>query len=388
MRHAFEHAPTNDEWASMDAAEQRRVLVGFAENGVTAASGGAPYDLFNQALMTELVVKPLVTQYEDQPRLGYRIAPLRPFAGTEAKLRTRQTLAFGKGQFRALDAPPPLYKPQQIWEERLIGLVPLDEMIAIREKEYMQLNSADETVARAAGIDILENGRILAIRNERLTQWMIWQAFSGTLTIPFDTGGRMFVDYLIPASNKPTASVLWSDTTNADPIADIRTWANLLARQSGFYGIHLHMSSSTYDYIVNNAKIRALLTDTGRTMKIPTLDDVINLLRGGTDITLYDDGYRDDSVGSARGVPDSLTQYLPDGFVLMTTEYNLDGIRIAETLDGLVTVSTGYNTVAILQGPQSEVMLDHKIKTHLWRQASMRIPRINVPEAFLYARVA
>jgi hypothetical protein len=32
-------------------------------------------------------------------------------------------------------------------------------------------------------------------------------------------------------------------------------------------------------------------------------------------------------------------------------------------------------------------MVDVMKKTHFWRQASARIPRINVPKAFIYAKV-
>ena len=72
----------------------------------------------------------------------------------------------------------------------------------------------------------------------------------------------------------------------------------------------------------------------------------------------------------------------------MTTEYSLDGVRIADTLDGQVTVSRSYNEVDIRQGEQAEVMLDHISKTHFLRYASARIPRIIIPEAFLWATVA
>jgi Phage major capsid protein E len=349
----------------------------------------APFDIWDQAAMTDLVVRPLTTQFEDQPRLGDVLMPVKSIQARTAKLRTRQTLAFGLGQFRAPDSTPGLYKPTQQMQDTVVELALLDEMERIAEEQWMQLNSSDQNIRLAAGVDLVDRGKILMMRNERLTEWMRWQVLTtGTLTITLVGGNQIFIDYGIPALNKATVTTLWSDTTNSDPIADIKAWSARLASASGYYGLHLHMSSDTYDLMVQNAKIKALLTATNRSLLIPRQDDILTLLRDGTTITLYDNGYRADTVGTARGVPDSLTRFLPKGKVLMTTDYSIEGTPIAETLDGQVTISTGWNEVAIKQGPQSEVLLDHMSKTHYWRQASARIPRVIYPECLFIGTVA
>lgn len=349
----------------------------------------APFDLFDQAVLTDLINRPLQTQWEDNPRLGDLIAPVQSIQSRVAKLRVAQTLAFGLGQFKAPDATPPLYTPNQTWREEIIELALLEEMHRISGEDWLRLNSSDDTIRRAAGVEIVERGTILQLRNERLTEWMRWQAFSGNLTITYaDTGSQLFIDYGLPSGHKPVAGTLWSTVASADPISDIRTWSNQLAASSGYFGVRLHMSSTTYDYLVRNANIKSYLTATNRSMLIPTKEDVLSLLRDGTDIVIYDNGYRAEGAGSSRGVPNSLTRFLPDGKVLFTTEYSIEGQNIAETLDGQVLVSDGYNSVAIKQGPQSEVIVDHLSKNHLFRQASARIPRIIYPECFLWATVA
>jgi hypothetical protein len=349
----------------------------------------APFDIWDQAAMTDLIVRPLTTQFEDQPRLGDLLMPMKSIQSRTAKLRTRQTLAFGLGQFRAPDSTPGLYKPTQTMQDTVVELALLDEMERIAEEQWMQLNSTDENIRLAAGVDLVDRGKILMLRNERLTEWMRWQVLvNGTLTITLVGGNQIFIDYGIPALNRSQPANLWSDTTNSDPITDIKAWSARLAVATGYYGLHLHMSSDTYDLMVQNAKIKALLTATNRSMLIPRQDDILTLLRDGTTITLYDNGYRADTVGTARGIPDSLTRFLPKGKVLMTTDYQIEGTPIAETLDGQVTISTGWNEVAIKQGPQSEVLLDHMSKTHYWRQASARIPRLIYPEAFFIGTVA
>lgn len=348
----------------------------------------APFDIWDQATLTNLINRPLVTQFEDQPRLGDLIAPITPIQSRFAKLRVSQTLAFGVGQFKAPDATPGLYTPDQTWREEVIELALLEEMHRISGEDWLKLNSSDEVIRQGAGVDLVDRGKILQLRNERLTEKLRWDAFSGAVTITYPSGSPLVIDYGIPAGHKPVVSTLWSNTASADPISDIRSWSNQIATSSGYYGIRLHMSSTTYDYLVRNANVKSYLTATNRSMLIPTKEDILTLLRDGTDIVIYDNGYRADGVGSARGVPNSLTRFLPDGKVLMTTEYSIEGVGIARTLDGQVLIADGYNSVAIKQGPQSEMLVDQMSKNHFLRVASARIPSLVYPECFLYATVA
>jgi hypothetical protein len=347
----------------------------------------APFDIWDQAVLTELIVRPSSTQFEDNPRLGDLLAPMRSIQARNAKLQVRQTLAFGKGQFRSPDASPGLYKGNQTWRQETIGLALLEEMDHITEETWLALNSPDEQVKRQAGLDLVERGEILQRRNDRLTEWMRWQCFQGGLTLDYPGGQSLYVDYGFQANQKPTVGTAWSNVATADPISDMRSWANTIAQNSGYYGVRFHMSSDTYDYIVRNTTVRNLLTSTNRSMLIPTKQDVMSLLRDGSDIVIYDNGYRDDSQGSARGVPNSLTRFLPVGKVLVTTEYTIEGQPIAETLDGQVVVGAGYNQVNIVNGGASEMILEPVSKTHLLRVASARIPRLVYPEAFLWATV-
>jgi len=351
----------------------------------------APFDIWDQAALTDVIVRPVTTQFEDQPRLGDLIAPTVSIQSRTAKIRTRQILAFGTGQFKAPDATPGLYTPNQTWSENVVELALLEEMSTVNGEDWIKLNSSDETVRRAAGVELVDRGRILALRNERLTEKMRWSAFlNGNISIPYPSGQTLYVDYGYLSTHKVTLTggALWSATSTADPIANIRTWAETIAADSGYYGIHLHMSSKTFSYILANNTLKGYLTATGRSMLLPTYDDILVLLRDGTDITIYDNGYRSEAQGSARGLPNSLTRFLPDGVVLMTTDYQIEGTPIAQTLDGQVLVSSGYNSIDIRQGMQSEVVVDHMRKTHLMRVASARIPRIIYPECFLVATVA
>lgn len=356
------------------------------------------FDVWDQSLLTNIIRRPpsgrAVGAAEDtQPMVGEQIAPLKTHPGRNAKVKVSEILPFGKGQFRAPDATPPLFRSDVSFEEKLISLALIDEMELIPEEDWLALNSPDENIRRSVGTSLVDKGRILQLRNERATEWLRWQAFRGEVTIPYDGGmSNLYINYGLKATHKPVASVLWSSTSTADPVSDVQAWSEVIAEDTGFYGTKLHMNLKTYNYLINNTNIRNSVNfyaSGANSILRPRRQDVLELFQSvytGFDIVLYDNGYRD--VGETGIGTTSLTKYLPDGYVLMTTDYNLDGVPIADTLDGQVTVSSGYNQVDIRQGFQAEVMLDHVAKTHMLRAASARIPRLLIPDAFVWAKVA
>ena len=78
----------------------------------------------------------------------------------------------------------------------------------------------------------------------------------------------------------------------------------------------------------------------------------------------------------------------PNNKVVITTEYQIEGENIADTLNGQVEIGVAYNDTAIQMGPSSEVILDHMTKNRYLREAAARIVRIIHPECFVSATVA
>jgi hypothetical protein len=272
--------------------------------------------------------------------------------------------------------------------EEVIELAHLDEMHRISPIRWERLNSTDERIAGREARRLVEIGQILERRNERLTEWMRWQAFSGTLTIEYqqrDTA--LVIEYPLPTGHRPSVTVPWSDTENSDPIADMRAWQSQVAVSSNYGGLRIHMPDEDIEDVLANQKLRGYFNvEEGRPF-LPTLDDVVALLRPGTQIIPFNTGYREESVGASKR-PEDHTRFLPVGKVLVTTEYVIDGAPIADTPNGLVEVATGYNTTALLPGPQSEIIMKGEgAYTRFLRQASRRIVRLRRPEAFLYADV-
>jgi hypothetical protein len=359
------------------------------------------FDIWDQGLLTNIIKRPpdgmAPGAAEDAtPVLGEQIAPLKPVNTRNVKVRVNELKPFGTAQLRAPDATPALYKPKLAWSEVELELILIDEMHRIMEEEWMKLNSNDENYRLSAGVDLVTRGRALRLRNQRQTEKMRWEAFSGQAVFTYPTGDKLYVDYGLPAGHKPTVTVPWTDTTNADPVSDVQAWSEVLAADSGFYGNKVHMNSKTYNYLILNAKIKSnvnFYAAGANSINRPRREDILNLFTSfatNVEIVIYDNGYKPESTadtfGAAYGVG-SITKYLPDGYVLMTTDYNLDGVPIADVPDGLVSVTTGYNTTAIRQGEQAEVMLDDLAKTYFLRYASARIPRLLIPEAILYAKV-
>ncbi len=142
------------------------------------------------------------------------------------------------------------------------------------------------------------------------------------------------------------------------------------------------------------------LTQTDRNVFLPTAADIETLLWGGTGtptddqgrgvaptprIIVSDSGYRDETQGYARG-QSAVTKYLLDGEVLLTTDYIYEGEHIADVADGMVALSASFNELRWAQGPQSEIIIDHGSKTHFFRQASARFPRMRRPESFVLGK--
>lgn len=352
------------------------------------------FDIWDQAQLTRTVERALTTNKENMQSLGESISPKVDVQARKVKYRITEVDAFGIGQLRAPDGNPKLYRSAISFRDEFIELALPDEMERISEDVMLKLLSTDEKIKQSGGVDVVTRGKILALRNWRRIEKMRWEMFlTGKVTLDYEDSDFQ-LDYGLPATHIITASTLWTDTVNADIIAQVRGWQKLMSDDIGVYGLHLHMNTDTWELVYNNAKIAAKLSTWGRGLMVPGKDDVARLFREGTVIDIYDGGYRDTIVGAKpagslnRG--DSfLTKWLPYGKVLITPAgYQVDGEPISDTPNGQVMVATGYNSAEPRQGPQSETILDPISKNTMLRYASAAIPRMLIPEAFIAVTVA
>ena len=347
------------------------------------------FDIYDQAVLTALVNEPVDTTLEQTPFLGDLIAPRNDIAARMARMDIGRQYSFGIGQFKAPNAMPPLVEmPTTERREALIEMVQMEEMHRINSEQWIRLNSSDENIRNAEGLDIVTRGQILRRRLERLTEWMRWTVFvNGTLTVTYPrTNSQLVVDYGWLPGHRPAAGTAWTDTVNSDPVADLEAWQQQVADDSGHLGTRIHLTSATAKLILNNVKLKTYFNvPTGQPFRA-TLDQVAQLLADGTTFVIHDAGFRPMASGADRSDA-AHTRYLPNNRVLVTTEYSIEGEQIADTLNGQTEISSAYNDTTIQMGPSSEVILDHMTKNRYLREAAARIVRVIHPECFLSATV-
>lgn len=346
-------------------------------------------DILEQANLTDSIVGPVESEMELFPFIGEQIAPMFDTDGQYISMRVEDLHAFGIGQFRAPEATPPLMDLTGREErETVIELAYLDEMHRISPIRWERLNSSDPRIASREARSLIEIGQILERRNERLTEFMRWSAFSGQLTIEYqqrDTA--LVIDYPLPAGHKPDAAVPWTDLDDSDPVMDLRTWQSTVATHAGAAGTKIHISDEDQELVLANQNLPGYFNIPDGQPFLPTMDDVVRLLKPGTSFVSTNHAYREEAAGASMDPADH-ERFLPVGDVLMTTEYRLNGTPIADTVNGIVEIATGYNTTALLPGPQSEVIMTGTgAYQRMLRQASRRIVRLRKPEAFLYGSV-
>lgn len=343
------------------------------------------FDIWDQAVVTALVNEPVDTALEQSPRLGDQIAPLQNTDSRLARIEVGNTYSFGIGQYKAPNAMPALIEmPVTERKEALIEMVQLEEMHRINSEQWMKLRSNDENVRKAEGLDIVTRGQILRRRMERLTEKMRWDVFlNGALTITYPrTNSQLLVDYGWLPGHKPTASTLWTDTTNADPVADLEAAQQKVADDSGFLGTEIHLTSQDAKLIVTNAKLKNYFNVDAGTPFRASLNQVATLLAEGTRFIVHDAGWRPMASGAARDEA-AHTRYLPIGKVLVTTPYTVEGERIAQTLNGWVDISRSFDSAEPTMGPANEIILNHMDKNRYLREAASRIVQVLHPECFL-----
>lgn len=347
------------------------------------------FDIYDLAVLTALVNEPVDTALESAPPLGTQIAPQQNIQARMARMDVGRTYAFGIGQYKAPNAMPALIDmPTVERQEAIIELVQLEEMHRINSEQWLRLISSDESIRNYEGLDLVTRGQIMRRRLERLTEQQRWDVFvNGTLTITYPrTNSQLLIDYGWLAGHKPTPATLWTDLVNADPVANLESWQQALADDSGHMGLKIHITSADAKLIVNNAKLKTYFNVPAGVPFRATLEQVAQLLAEGTEFVVHDAGWRPMASGAARDEA-AHTRFLPIGKVVMTTEYSIDGDNIADTLNGQVVVSSAFDDTNDVMGPTNEVIIDHMTKNRYLREGAARITRILHPECFLSATV-
>lgn len=363
------------------------------------------FDIWDQAALTEEITRPPAGRdpgaAEDTGDRGQEIAPDQQVGQRTVKARVRELKPFGLAQFRAPGQTPAFFDTGLSWQEKVISLVLIEEQHPIEDEEWIKLNSPDENVIRSAGVELVERGRQMRLRQDRRKEDMRWKMLlNGSLVISYPNAGpngaTIEIDYGFTAGHKPSlsAGAKWTAVSTADPVADVQTWSEVLADDSGFYARYLWMNDKTFDLLIRNQKIISTINffaAGANAIQRPRQQDILEMFSSffvGQSIERYNNGYRD--VGETGIGRPSLTKYLPDYAVLVCGPYVVDGTPVAETLNGPVLIN-GQNLgreLVIKQGFQAEAYVDPYTHTTFMRAASSAMPRLNYPEVVLSATVS
>jgi Phage major capsid protein E len=161
--------------------------------------------------------------------------------------------------FRSWDAETPITKRDGFTVSQ-VGMPPLGSKLILGEYERILIERLRtggnnngpiiEAIYNDAAIIAKEiRTRMEVARGQLLTTGKVTLRENG-LMLEYDAG--------VPGGNFNSASAVWSDTTNADPILDIRTAVEEYEALNGMRPGVAVCSPAAYSYVLLNTKIRAL----------------------------------------------------------------------------------------------------------------------------------
>lgn len=258
-----------------------------------------PRELINPEVLSRLV------EFRVQEETGYNIsalAPIQSVTRTSVKLNVRSADISRIGQFRADNALTPISIPPTIGRATLELEMPLlSEKEILRERRIKELRSADTEVAQEAARIILNQAVRLRQQNINLTKFMVFRAAQDALTITYPDGEALDIDYGLEnadvgmsATHLPTAGVLWSAITTADPRSDVDAWSKLITDDQGASQdqITMWITTDVWRNLQDNTKVQQLVGTVAEPLRPTRVQQVADIF-GLKTIQLYDDTVKD-----------------------------------------------------------------------------------------------
>lgn len=351
-----------------------------------------PSDVKRSHVLTRLIEK----KVEEQASYNVGFAPIYPTMQRKVKIMTREFDPAGLAYFHADNANTPIVAGGGEVEEKFMELVEISEKHVVKATDLVALKSPDKSIAQGAARDLVKLGMQLRQRNIQRTKWMAYMAARDALTITYPDGGAITIDFDLngdsvntdfSSSHLPTyasggSGTAWS-TTSADIIEDVYTWTKLVEDDLGIDSGEciMHMNKTTWRYVKKNTGIKAELSSQNPRIITPRLPEVIEILEIA-EIRIVNDFYKIES--------DDTTKYrfIPDGYVLITAPYVVNGIPLMEMYDGPVVQVRGDSlVVARNPGAVSDIYVNKEARAENIRVSTARMPIMNYPAGFVYAQV-
>lgn len=183
--------------------------------------------------------------------------------------------------YRAYDAETPIGKRDSFSRKR-ISLPPLGQKTVVGEEERLRLaaiqSGGDNTVALINAIydDAEINTRAIYARME-LARGQVLTTHKFTLSGENQLQG-IEADFGVDNSHRPTASTLWSDHTNSNPLEDLRTWVDLVTDDGGEVPAYMLTSRQVVGNLLRNVNVRNLVSSLAGTPTMVTRTQLASVL--------------------------------------------------------------------------------------------------------------
>lgn len=244
--------------------------------------------------------------------------------------------------------------PRDTGKEGRVKMLPLGGQLAVGEYERRQIEFANyggtiQNILVNAIYDDLTNlttyvhNRIELAWGDVLTD--------GVLTIN-ENGVQQQVDYGIPAGQLVTASTLWSDTANSDPLSDLIAWYDVYVAANGVGPGRFKCSLTTARLLQTNIKLINAIKGAQTGVTRVTLEEISGLFASNelppiSMESVYNSFFDVDGV-STRPIPANKFMFLPSdmsslGFTAWGTP-----TTVMELNANNVQVSTGAGLIGIL----------------------------------------
>ena len=194
------------------------------------------------------------------------------------------------------------------------------------EQEIMRVESADDPYAIEVLRSVYDDANTLIEGARVVPERMIMQLLTpanGHPGISISFNGASYVYNYDPDNSYATNNFAslsgqsaWSDTTNADPVADVQTGKTAVEDLTGSTPRYMIVSRQTMNYLLNNAKVRNyVLAQNAVATVVMTDERVKEVFRTqlGIEIIVYTKKYRDESGTVQKFFPDGFATLIPEG---------------------------------------------------------------------------
>lgn len=208
-------------------------------------------------------------------------------------------LPLKRGEFEKLSTEMPFFKNEYRIDERT------------RQDLNVLMQAGNAGVNTLIGRIFDDEANLL--RNAALTREMLRMQLLTTGMISLKDNGQAFsYDFGVPADHKTKPTKKWSNTTEADPIADIDAWRLMIEEEKGVSPTEILLNSTTLALLAKTDAIKNGVFANSNITTLPTRAQVSAFLSSqlGMTVYVYDKGYNNDGK-FVKFVPDKTVVLMP-----------------------------------------------------------------------------